>query len=273
MTKFFNMKNLADNSAEINIYGDIECDWWFLDGTATTFQQELNALGDVDKIFVNIKSYGGDVFEGQAIYSMLKRHKAFIHVRVDGVAASIASVIAMAGDHVEIPENAMMMIHEPWMMTMGSAKELRKEADTLDKVTETIIATYVQKVGDKLSEEEIRNKVADETWFDGKEAVAFGFADAVVDAAEISAFGNQKILAKFKNMPERLKPTANAQSEPVIQAESIADIVAAVMKEMNAQPAIPTENLANSPNDDEEKRKLFNTRKKQVLEAFTKSFK
>ncbi|PKE61557.1 Clp protease ClpP [Macrococcoides caseolyticum] len=139
------MKVLNESTAEIDIYGAIESEGWFSESSAKRFNNELKELGDVSKIYLNINSPGGDVFEGQAIYSMLKRHKAHIVARIDGCAASIASVIAMAGDTVSMPNNAMLMIHDPWTFAIGNSREMRKVADDLDKINESIVNTYLNK--------------------------------------------------------------------------------------------------------------------------------
>src|SRR5690606_20024488 len=112
-------------------------------------------LGRVETLNVFINSPGGSVFQGQAIYNILKRQKARVNVYIDGLAASIASVIAMAGDTIFMPKNAMMMVHNPWTFSIGNAQDLRKEADTLDKIRETLIEAYLSKAGDALTEVQI----------------------------------------------------------------------------------------------------------------------
>ncbi|MGO0742388.1 head maturation protease, ClpP-related, partial [Bacillus licheniformis] len=141
--KYWNMKVLNDSTAEITLYGSITGEGWFSESSSKTFQSELKSLGDVSSIDLYINSPGGDVFEGQAIHSMLQRHKAKINVYVDALAGSIASVIAMAGDKITMPSNAMMMIHNPYMGMVGNAAEFRKAADDLDKITESIVSTYL----------------------------------------------------------------------------------------------------------------------------------
>ena len=152
---------------ELYIYGDVEGDgrnWWTdevirSETSANTFREDLAAHPDVSQIniYINIyiNSYGGSVFEGTAIYNQLKRHPARKTVYVDGFACSIASVIAMAGDEVVMPRNALMMVHNMWMGVCGNAAELRKAADDLDKINEAGRAAYLQKAGDKLTAEAI----------------------------------------------------------------------------------------------------------------------
>lgn len=136
--KWYDIKARANaagqKSAEVFIYGDIGESWWEDTTTAASFVGEITAL-DVDALTVRINSYGGSVSDGLAIYNALKRHKAHVTTAIDGVALSIASLIAMAGDDVEMAENAMMMIHAPWGGVMGNSAEMREYADVLDKMS------------------------------------------------------------------------------------------------------------------------------------------
>ncbi|WP_397351398.1 head maturation protease, ClpP-related, partial [Paenibacillus larvae] len=150
------MKMSADgsSSADIFIYGDIVTyQWDEVDTSATSFKEDLDRLGDLSTINLYINSPGGSVFEGIAIHNMLKRHKANVHVHVDALAASIASVIAMAGDTIYMPKNSMLMIHNPWIFAWGNASEMRKIADDLDRIGNSSKQVYLQKAGDKLSDE------------------------------------------------------------------------------------------------------------------------
>lgn len=131
--KYFQMKRKSESKGEIFIYGDIVSDKWFEnDVTATDFKNKLDELGDISEIDVHINSSGGSVFEGHAIYNMLKMHPAKINIYVDALAASIASVIAMSGDAIFMHKNSFLMIHNSWVMTVGNAEELRKTADLLE---------------------------------------------------------------------------------------------------------------------------------------------
>src|SRR5699024_6159571 len=135
--KYWEMKMSADgNPGDIFIYGDIES-YKFVDEdtTATSFKNDLDNLGNVSDINLYINSPGGNVFEGLAIHNMLKRHKAKVTVNVDALAASISSVIAMAGDVIRMPSNSMMMIHNALAGMVGNAEELRKMADDLERIT------------------------------------------------------------------------------------------------------------------------------------------
>lgn len=166
--------------------------------SAKGFSTELKALGDVSALHVHINSPGGDVFEGQAIYSMLKSHKAPTTVFIDGLAASMASVIAMAGDTIVMPENAMMMIHDPSTFAFGSADDFRKNADVLDKIKQTLVAAYRAKSG--LADETIQSMMSEETWLTASEAISLGFADDMTEEVKIAAAYNFD-MKKFKNCP------------------------------------------------------------------------
>lgn len=185
--------NLTNNGgAEIVIYDEIG----FFGVTAKDFLNDLKALGDVSEITIHINSPGGSVFEGFAIHNALKRHKAHITVYIDGLAASIASVVAMAGDEVIMPENAMMMIHDPSGLVLGTAEDMEKLANALRKMTAGIVSAYRAKTG--LADAEIEGMMADETWFTAAEAVEKGFADEVEEPVQAAALFD---LDNFKNPP------------------------------------------------------------------------
>ncbi len=179
--KFKNYLNKENKKeAELLLYGVIGDDGFWDEVTSKQFAEELKAVEDAVKINVRINSPGGDVFAGQAIYSMLKRCKSEVIVYIDGLAASIASIVAMAGDKIIMPKNAMMMIHKPWTYTAGNANDMREQADTLDKVEESLVAVYVDKTG--LDAEEIKTLLADETWLTASDALEKGFIDEIEEA-------------------------------------------------------------------------------------------
>lgn len=210
--KFWQFRNAVEDPqvGELLLYGDIASStWWGDEVSPKQFKTDLDALGNVNTINVYINSDGGDTFAGQAIYSMLKRHPAKINVYVDGLAASIASVIAMAGDTVYMPVNAMMMVHNPWTFAVGDANDFRELADILDQVRKTIVATYRAKTG--LPEEKIIELMDAETWMTAEEAVAYGFADEIEEAKQIAASldgkfltmnGQRFDLSRFKHVPK-----------------------------------------------------------------------
>jgi ATP-dependent Clp endopeptidase proteolytic subunit ClpP len=173
------IKNKIKNRAEIEMYGDISR----YDISAKSVKDLLkNEIDEkTTEIDLRLFSGGGDVFEGIAIYNILKRVDAKITVHVDGLAASIASVIMMAGDEIIMGEGSQVMIHKPWTIAMGSSADLQETIDRLDRVENEIIKIYENKTG--LSRSEIENMVAAETWFNDDEAIEFGFADSKIENA------------------------------------------------------------------------------------------
>lgn len=228
-SKFWNMtKNSAKNSGEITIYGYIsEYDWWDEDVTPQQFNEDLASLGDVDELNIRINSGGGSVTAGVAIHSMLKRHKAKVTVYVDGWAASIASIIAMAGDRIVMGKGSMMMIHNPSSGAWGEAKDLRKQADVLDQVRESLLDVYETRTGK--SRDELTELLDAETWFTASQAVENGFADEVEDSLPVvasmrngKAFFNGVAFdfSKFKNAPKL--PEAKPHTGGVVQGRHAA---------------------------------------------------
>lgn len=190
------------DSADLYIYETIGSDWWGNGVTAAGVADELKSLKDsVQTINCHVNSPGGDVFDGVAIYNQLAQHKATVNMFVDGLAASAASVIACAGDTIQIAENAMIMIHNPWAVVLGEAKDMRKMADTMDKIKETLVLTYQKRSGQMASD--ISRWMDEETWLTGQEAVDKGFATAVMPSkAANSMLG--KFAAHYRNTPATL---------------------------------------------------------------------
>lgn len=220
---------------DLYIYGDVEgdgYDWWTdevieSETSANTFRERLAEYPDVTQINLYINSYGGSVFEGTAIYNQLRRHPARKTVYIDGFACSIASVIAMAGDEVIMPRNALMMVHNAWMYVQGNAAELRKAADDLDKINEAGREAYLQKAGDKLTPELIAQMEDDETWLTAEECIQYGLADRYADepadmsqAARVLQDMEQRlrrqssIAAKLRQMLQQSPQEPQAPAEP-----------------------------------------------------------
>ena len=150
------------------------------------------------------------MFDGNAIYNMLKQHPAKVTAYVDGLAASMASVIVMAADHVVMPENALMMIHNPWSMSVGDADALRKDADLLDKVKTTLLLAYGRSM---MTDQEISQMMDDETWLTGAEAVEMGFADELVAEVAMAASANFNLVNKFQHTPKLINPKPSAVAD------------------------------------------------------------
>lgn len=206
------MKMSADGkSGDIFIYGEITKWAWTEDGehSATTFKNELEELGDVEQINLYVNSPGGSVFEGITIHNMLKRHSARVIAHVDALAASIASVIIMAADEIHMPSNSMLMIHNPWTFAIGNSAELRKRADDLDRIGKSSMQSYLDKAGEKLGEEELKEMLDAETWLSADEAFEYGLCDVVESANEMAASISEDLFSKYKNVPKQLKSDSN----------------------------------------------------------------
>jgi ATP-dependent Clp protease, protease subunit len=194
LKRWFDFRAQA-RGAEIVIYDEIGA----FGIPAKAFLDELKALGPVAELTVRINSPGGSVFDGVAIYNALKRHDAAITVWVDGIAASIASMIAMAGDEVVMPENAMLMLHDPSGLVMGTASDMRAMAEALDRMKAGMVAAYRDKSG--RADAEIEGLMQAETWLSADEAVALGLADQVEEPVRMAA---QFDLSRFRNTPPQL---------------------------------------------------------------------
>jgi len=181
--------------AEIVIYDEIGA----FGIPAKAFLDELKALGPVAELTVRINSPGGSVFDGVAIYNALKRHQAKVTVWIDGIAASIASMIAMAGDEVVMPENAMLVLHDPSGLVAGTALDMRAMAEALDRMKAGMVAAYRDKSG--RGDAEIEALMAAETWLSAQEAVALGLADRVEEPVRMAAHFD---LSRFRNPPPQL---------------------------------------------------------------------
>lgn len=201
MAKFWSFNNLdnASKDPELLVYGEIS-EWYGVD--SKSFAEQLKDITSKN-INVRINSPGGEVFAASAIYSMLKRHPANITVYIDGIAASAASVIAMAGNKVIMPENAMMMIHNPLTWTYGNANEMREVADLLDKVRETLVATYRDKTG--MDDASIIELLDAETYLTASEALEYGFIDEIETAVKVAASltRNKMVVNGVSLNPER----------------------------------------------------------------------
>lgn len=179
--KYFQLTQ-NNNEVDIQIYGDITSwEYFDTDVSSHTLSKQIEGL-ECDQINVYINSYGGEVAEGLAIYNQLKRHKAKVKTVCDGFACSAASVVFMAGDERVMSTASLLMIHNAWTYASGNAKELRKQADDLEKITQASINAYMQEVN--ITEEELRQMLDDETWISPQEAIEKGFITSIVNEKE-----------------------------------------------------------------------------------------
>lgn len=210
----YKMAKRGSDRAEIFLYGLIGTDWFGEGVSAKKFADDLKALGSgIKTIDLRINSEGGDVFAGKAMYTLLRDHDAKIVTHIDGLAASAASFVAMAGDEIEISEGAFVMIHNAWTWAVGGADDMRRTAELLDTVNGTIRDVYVART--KNDEKSIKKWMDDETWMTGKEAVERGFADQMVENLKVAA--SIRHAGHFKNLPLALRPN-RARAETLIAA-------------------------------------------------------
>lgn len=200
----------TDSAIEVFIYDEIGL--WGI--TASNFVRDLKAADDGNSaVVVSINSPGGDLFDGFAIYNALVRLGDRCTARIDGVAASSASVIACGASQVVMASNAMMMIHNPSTFVYGTAEELRKTADMVDKARDGILASYRRKAP-SLDDAELVRMLDDETWLTAEEAFALGFADTIGEKASLQACaGSTGILARFKHTPKAILEAASTPSQ------------------------------------------------------------
>lgn len=209
--KFWNMTSSGD-TADIYIYGDIVGEKWYDEETsASSFKDDLQEIGDVSTIELHINSGGGSVFEGFAIFNMLKQNKATINVHIDGIAASIASVIAMAGDTISMPKNTYLMIHNASGIAFGTADEMEKQAEVLKGLSNTVAQTYVDKADGKLDIDKVHEMMDAETWLTAQEAAELGLADVVTDELQAVAHLDSDFLNKAPEDVKKLLDKANAE--------------------------------------------------------------
>ncbi|WP_341636384.1 head maturation protease, ClpP-related [Staphylococcus casei] len=210
---------MANN--EIDIYGFI--DNVTVEGmtiSPQTIKDQLNTMGDVDEVVVNINSNGGDVFSGVAIYNMLRRQDAHITVNIDGLAASIASVIAMAGDTVNMPGNAMLMVHNAWTEIAGDSNAFKKQADSLERINSVVFNSYVDKSPD-IDHALLQQYMDDETWFTAKEAKNLGLIDNVTKSSRVAAAATSTMLGGETFMKRYRNEEPQQPQEPKKQGEEI----------------------------------------------------
>lgn len=217
MSRWYRIENKAEaKSAEVFLYDEIG--GYGID--AASFVAELNDI-EADSLTVHINSVGGEVFQGFAIYQALKDHDAEVTVLVDGLAASIASVIAMAGDKVVMARNAEFMIHDGHCVAVGNSAELAKTVAMLDRVSDNIASVYAERTGVGTATE-WRDYMRAETWYSAEEAVKAGLADEVAAASKRGARNAAELVKVFNYGGRRLAPApviATPAEKPEVTAE------------------------------------------------------
>lgn len=198
----------APGAAVIRIFGDIGESWWSDSVSAAGFAEQLDALGDVSALEIRLNSPGGDMFDGIAIFNTLRSHPARVTTYVDGLAASAASVVAMAADELIMGTGTQLMIHDAWSFFMGDAEEARRQADVLDQLSGSMAEIYADRAGGAVAD--FRAAMRAETWYAAQEAVDAGLADRVTrreaqneggsgDAGEVAAMlRRSRVAARFR---------------------------------------------------------------------------
>jgi ATP-dependent protease ClpP protease subunit len=211
MQKWYAIRPLAENNeTEISIFDEIGA----YGISAQAFLRELALVPDSSRIVLKIHSPGGEVFDGGVIFNALKRHPGGVVCQIEGLAASMASVIACAGMPVRMCENGFFMIHNPWTIAMGDSSEMRDQAALLDKIRSNMVGAYAGKSSQPA--DKIIEWMDAETWFTAAEAKAAGFVDEITDPLQAAASANRfKLFAKFRNAPRNLTPTpTQMENEP-----------------------------------------------------------
>jgi ATP-dependent Clp protease protease subunit len=217
-SKWYAFKNTdQSNEVEVSLYDEIG----FYGVGAKEFIEELKTHSG-KHLHLRINSPGGEIIEGTAIYNALKRHKGGVTVHIDGLAASMASVISMAGDPVFMASNALIMVHNPWTIAAGESEDLRKQADLLDTMKSNLVGAYTRKSG--LEEEEVRKMMDEETWMDAREALAKGFIDAIEDATPVAASARD-LRSRFDNFAQAMSKKLPKATEVAPEAAPVAEIV------------------------------------------------
>lgn len=207
----YRVNRKANDTAEILLYGPIGPSFWGDSVTGAQFVKDLRALGEVKAIDLRINSEGGSVFDAAAIYNALKENSAEVRAHVDGMALSAASVVLQAGDRRIMAENAMVMIHDPWSMVVGDASQMRKEADLLDSIKQTIVKVYTDRSGH--DETAIERMMTDETWMSAEEALSLGFVDEISENLKVAA-SFDAARCGFRRTPEWARERSKADAPP-----------------------------------------------------------
>lgn len=240
MKTWFDIKAAAggEKQTEVMIFDEIGL--WGI--TAKDFATALKEIPEDHAITVRINSPGGSVFDGYAIFNALKARSAQITTKIEGLAASMASVIALAGSKVTAAANSIVMIHNPWSGVSGDSDDLRKMADLLDKLTGQLVGIYAAKTG--LPEADVRAAMDAETWFTGAEAKEWGLVDEVTDEIQVAASFDT---SRFRNAPKSLAPAAKAEPQDAAQLSAITaerDELKAKLETVETQAAHSAEQIA-----------------------------
>jgi len=243
--RWYAFRNATETEVEVYLYDEIG--FWGVG--AKEFMAELRTHAG-KHVHLRINSPGGEVIEGTAIYNALLRHQGGLTVHIDAMAASMASVIAMAGSPIFMADNALMMIHDPYTFAAGTSEELRKSADLLDTMKAALVRAYVKKTGK--TEDEIASLMSEETWMGATEAAALGFIDGIEDGVQAAAsMTPEKARAKFdmlkKCMSENTEPTPEAPETPETPEAPVAPVEPTAPEVTPEAPKVPETPEAPAP--------------------------
>lgn len=214
MNKFYNFIE-NDDICDIYLYGDVG-EWDEVN--SYNFRCSLSNIEDNKPINIHISSYGGEVAEGLAIGSLIKQHKGKTVAIIDSWACSIASIIACSCDEIEMYSSSMLMIHNALCGIVGNAKDLREQADVLDKISESLKTVYLSKSNGKLTLEKVTELMDNETWLSAEECSEYGLCDKIIGLNNnMVAKLDEGILNKYKNVPEQVKDIIDSVKQIEIQ--------------------------------------------------------
>ena len=266
--KFYDFVVSADKrTADLFIFGEITS-WRWLDEdvSASSFQKDLEGIGQVDTLNIHINSCGGDVFEGIAIFNLIKQYNAIKNVYIDGIAGSIASVIAMAGDNIYMSNTSIIMIHNCWTWTSGNAEDLRKTADDMDKVMKALKNAYLAKVN--IKEERLQELLDEESYLTADECLEMGFCSEIIEydeeeqALSASSKGYYNLVMQIKELKKQ-KTKSEEIETTTLSDNQMNEIVEKVLAEMQ------NNNTKNNQDEDEQEEKNNNDLSKN---SFVSSF-
>lgn len=217
MNKFYNFIE-NDDICDIYLYGDVG-EWD--DVNSYNFRCSLSNIEDTKQINIHISSYGGEVAEGLAIGSLIKQHKGKTVAIIDSWACSIASIIACSCDEIEMYSSSMLMIHNALCGIIGNAKELREQADVLDKISESLKTVYLSKSNGKLTLEKVTELMDNESWLSANECIEYGLCNRIIETpSSMVAKLDKGILNKYKNVPSQVKALIDEQDAKQKQIEN-----------------------------------------------------
>lgn len=266
--KFYDFVVSADKrTADLFIFGEITSwRWYDEDVSASSFQKDLESIGQVDTLNIHINSCGGDVFEGIAIFNLIKQYNAIKNVYIDGIAGSIASVIAMAGDNIYMSNTSIIMIHNCWTWASGNAEDLRKTADDMDKVMKALKNAYLAKVN--IKEERLQELLDEESYLTADECLEMGFCSEIIEydeeeqALSASSKGYYNLVMQIKELKKQ-KTKSEEIETTTLSDKQMNEIVEKVLAEMQ------NNNTKNNQDGDKQEEKNNNDLSKN---SFVSSF-